>query len=285
MAPSTSARRRVPDTNSEAQPTSRKRKSDGAPNEASSRPHKRFQYLKPRTRRISQNLITSKWTPLPAPAQQQVRELFKAAKRPVILARHDERRKREAEVVLDHMVTRLEKQLPRMPFPPKSKEGDFDLDGLVEKNRMLENLVTPAIHSIELLKAEIEKEEAALQRDRETLRRLERDSQAEQRAAESSVTTIHPLLESGLDSETIANDAESINMQKADEASSIPLEDMDHELLPLIAQFRSHLESMQANAMQVDGLSEAISRTSAALNSAFYQRSGGRQYEAIFDVS
>lgn len=40
------------------------------------------------------------------------------------------------------------------------------------------------MHSIELLRAEIEKEEAALQMDRATLRRLERDSQAEQRAVE-----------------------------------------------------------------------------------------------------
>lgn len=138
MAPLTSSARRVASrttaSESDERPKARKRKADDGDKPSDSRACRRFQYLKPRTRHISQDLIQTRWGPLPAPAQQQVRELLKAAKRPVFLSRHEERRRREAEVVLDHMVKRLEKQLPRMPFPPRSKEVDLNLDALVERN-------------------------------------------------------------------------------------------------------------------------------------------------------
>lgn len=95
---------------------------------------KSYQYLKPRTRHIPQDVITTKWSALPNPAQQQVRELFTAAKRPVILGCRNEKRRREAEVALGAVVGKLEKQLPRMPFPPKTREYHFDLEKLMERN-------------------------------------------------------------------------------------------------------------------------------------------------------
>ena len=50
------------------------------------------------------------------------------------------------------------------------------------------------MHSIELLKAEIEREEAALQQDRKWLKKLERESQAEQKAAERKGTKVSKLV-------------------------------------------------------------------------------------------
>jgi hypothetical protein len=40
----------------------------------------------------------------------------------------------------------------------------------------------------------------------------------------------------------------------------------DPELQPLIAQFESHLESIQANGAQTEGLGEAMSSAHAALD-------------------
>jgi len=85
-------------------------------------------------RRVPQDVITTKWSALPHPAQEQVRELFAAAKRPVILSCRSEKRRKEAEVVLGTVVRKLEKQLPRMPFPLKTKEYHFDLEKLMERN-------------------------------------------------------------------------------------------------------------------------------------------------------
>lgn len=140
MAPSSAApeaRESESTRRSQQEPRSKKRKSGEAfgKSSASSAPAaKKFQHLKPRTRHISTSVINDKWTALPQGAQHNVRELFKAAKRPVILSRRDEAHRREAEMVLDHIVQRLEKRLPQMPFPPKSKEDHFNLDKLVERN-------------------------------------------------------------------------------------------------------------------------------------------------------
>lgn len=46
------------------------------------------------------------------------------------------------------------------------------------------------MHSIELLKEQIEKEEIALERDRRTLERLEKDSRAEQKARQRQGTKV-----------------------------------------------------------------------------------------------
>lgn len=46
------------------------------------------------------------------------------------------------------------------------------------------------MHSIELLKEQIEKEELALERDRDTLERLEKDSRAEQRSWQKQATKV-----------------------------------------------------------------------------------------------
>lgn len=235
------------------------------------RASKRFQYLKPRTKRISQNVITSKWAPLPITAQNQVCELFKTAKRPVILSRRDERQRKEAETVLENMARRLEKQLPRMPFPPKSKDTHFDLDKLVERNRILESQVTPAVHSIELLKAEIHREEASLERDREGLRRLKKNARAEQREAAKQAKKIHALLEdTGADE---ADDtAELINLRTLPRRDSALEDDLNMELQPLLEQFKSHLDSIRANTDQLRGVDHAISRVEMALGLAFQER-------------
>jgi len=110
---------------------------DGAPDrQAALQPEpkqKTFSYLKKHTRRVPQDVVKRRWKALPVPAQRQVRELFSTAKRSVMHGAKDERRAREIETALGAVLRRLEKQLPRMPFPPKSREGDFSLDGIVDR--------------------------------------------------------------------------------------------------------------------------------------------------------
>jgi hypothetical protein len=118
---------------------------DEAPHRVAAHPvdpkRKTFSYLKKHTRRVPQDVIKRRWKALPAPAQRQVCELFSAAKRNVMHSAKDERRAREIETALGVVLRRLEKQLPRMPFPPKSREGDFSLDGIV--NRTVGFATTP----------------------------------------------------------------------------------------------------------------------------------------------
>jgi kinetochore protein Fta7 len=116
-------------------PPSRKRKSQG--NESEEQPARikkqKFSYLKPQTRHISQELVRSEWKSLPKPAQQQVRDILLAVKRTTLNQVLEGPRRREAEFVVNDMLRRLEKQLPRMPFPPNTRAAQLDLDGILEQ--------------------------------------------------------------------------------------------------------------------------------------------------------
>jgi kinetochore protein Fta7 len=114
--------------------TSKKRKStDSAPDaQPETKKLAKFSYLKPQIKNISQDLIRSEWKSLPKPAQQQVRGIFLAAKRTTLNQILDGPRRREAEFVVNDVLRRLERQLPRMPFPPGTKREMLDLDGILE---------------------------------------------------------------------------------------------------------------------------------------------------------
>lgn len=80
-----------------------------------------------------------------------------------------------------------------MPFPPTTKETDFDYETILNENRALETQLATTINSIELLRAETRREEAGLARDTERLDRLKRNArtaQAERRKQAKKVRTI-----------------------------------------------------------------------------------------------
>ncbi|KAL2351929.1 CENP-Q, a CENPA-CAD centromere complex subunit-domain-containing protein [Cryomyces antarcticus] len=251
----------------------RKRKSSTlseAPDELSAD----YASLKPRTRHVSQATIRTRWTTLPAPAQSQIRSLLLAAKRSVLASHPTEQRRTEADAAISILIRRLEKQLPRMPFPPKTKAGSFDAARLSEGCRGLEGALTAVMQDVALLEAEIEREEAALERERTELKRLERDARREEERRRREVFKIHPLLQlsDDLEDEDIDDGAESIGLittKRSLASARQPLFDNpDPELDSLLKQLGSHMESMQSNHAQVTGLSDATAGAQATLEDA-----------------
>ena len=110
--------------------TSKKRKSSDSSEPLSKKP--KFAQLKPHTKKISQELIRAQWKSLPKLAQQAARDLFLAAKRTTLMQITDGPRRREAEFVVNDVLRRLERQVPRMPFPPGTKKEGLELDGVLE---------------------------------------------------------------------------------------------------------------------------------------------------------
>ena len=86
--------------------------------------------LEPRVRKISQATITTKWSPLSQTAQEHARDTLKAAKRSVVMSRWDERRRAEADLAIGAAIKNVEKKMPRMSFPPRTKDMFFNLDKL-----------------------------------------------------------------------------------------------------------------------------------------------------------
>lgn len=71
----------------------RKRSNDADEKERDSTRNKRFAYLQPRVRRISERTIKSRWTTLPDSAQAKIRDMLSSLERPVIMRQRNDRKR------------------------------------------------------------------------------------------------------------------------------------------------------------------------------------------------
>lgn len=65
---------------------------------------KRYAYLKPHVRQVPERTIKSKWSTLPEPVQDKVRDMFRALERPVIVRHQNERKRIEAQAAVQAVV-------------------------------------------------------------------------------------------------------------------------------------------------------------------------------------
>lgn len=96
--------------------------------------NKRYAYLKPAVRHVPERTIKSKWSTLPEPVQDKVRDMFRALERPVIVRNQNERKRIEAQAAVQAVVKNLGKRLPRMPFPPATKGSSFEFEAALDEH-------------------------------------------------------------------------------------------------------------------------------------------------------
>lgn len=83
-------------------PPKRKRSGDNGNVEDES--NKRYAYLKPSIRRVPEKTIKAKWSTLPEPVQDKVRDLFHSIERPVIVRQQNEKKRIEAQSAVQAVV-------------------------------------------------------------------------------------------------------------------------------------------------------------------------------------
>lgn len=96
--------------------------------------NKQYAYLKPAVRHVPERTIKSKWSTLPEPVQEKVRDMFRALERPVIVRNQNERKRIEAQAAVQAVVKNLGKRLPRMPFPPATKGSSFEFEAALDEH-------------------------------------------------------------------------------------------------------------------------------------------------------
>ncbi|KAI9843854.1 MAG: hypothetical protein M1838_002426 [Thelocarpon superellum] len=258
---------------------SRKRRADDADlDELSTATRPAFPTLKARIKHISQDVVTSQWTPLPESAQQHVRQLFQAVERPVLMRHRDQRRRAEVQVALAPVLRTLHRKLPRMAFPPTTKDAHFNYEHLLDQNRALEAQLTPTSHAIGLLQAEIQKEKSLLDVDRERLVALSENTAAEDGLRRRRAKDAHPLLRLS-DGARVHDDAVGSDGLKEVNLNQVLALDVDEATLaPVLQKLQNHVDSIQANLGPVQGLSEAMRRTQATLDNRLYRQLDARQY-------
>ncbi|CAI7622015.1 unnamed protein product [Penicillium bialowiezense] len=237
-----------------------KRKHDDAPES--------YAYLKPQVRRVPEKTIKSKWAPLPEPVQEKVRDMFHSLERPVIMRNQNERKRIEAQGAVQAVVRNLNKRLPRMPFPPVTKDSNFDYESALNEHRLLEANLATMNDSVDLLKAEIAKEEALLASETKSLQEMDKNAKRAESERKRQTKNEHPVLrqldaipptEAGASSEFMLLDTKE-NQSTLDEL------DDDPEVRGLMKQLNGHLQSMQNNTAPFADLSDAITRSQAALD-------------------
>ncbi|MCJ1460769.1 hypothetical protein MMC28_011151 [Mycoblastus sanguinarius] len=134
--------------------------------------------LQPEIKHISQDTIRSKWAVLNDHTQAKVEQLFQSVEQPV-LARHTSgTRKIEAQVEIGFLTETLRKRIPKMPFPPKTKEMHFDYELLTNSNRDLHQRLTTTAGIAASLRGEVGKQSLALASEKREIENLEQTVQA-----------------------------------------------------------------------------------------------------------
>ncbi|OJJ80520.1 uncharacterized protein ASPGLDRAFT_134461 [Aspergillus glaucus CBS 516.65] len=228
---------------------------------------KRYAYLKSHVRNVPERTIKSKWSTLPEPVQDKVRDMFRALERPVIVRHQNERKRIEAQAAVQVVVKNLGKRLPRMPFPPATKESSFEYEAALDEHRSLEANLATVTDSMGLLKAEIEKEEALLTKETKQLHDMEKNAKRAETERKRQMKNEHPVLRH-LDNLPETQDPKPAEFTLADtkdsEATFSELES-DPEVQSLLKQLTGHLQSMQTNTAPLTGLKDAVKRSQTAL--------------------
>jgi len=167
--------------------------------------------------------------------------------------------------VVNDVLRRLERQLPRMPFPPGTKAAGLQLDGIMESVRTLEAEKTPLGDSVRLLEEEIEREEQRVEAKRKELARLEKESKAAAKARKNLATKTHLLLEDESTSKENMFSADDVGLASREKASLV-FDDDDEDLAPLLSQLQSHLDSIKSNTEQIPAIEEEILKTQDAIS-------------------
>ncbi|KAJ5925073.1 CENP-A-nucleosome distal centromere subunit CENP-Q, partial [Penicillium verhagenii] len=262
-------------------PPKRKRSGDEG-NEANDESQKGYAYLKPQVRRVPEKTIKSKWTTLPEPVQDKVREMFHALERPVVMRQSNERKRIEAQSAVQAVVRKahilyldsanppqldsLGKRLPRMPFPPITNGSNFDYESALDEHRTLEASLATVKDSTDLLRAEIAKEEALLANEKKELQTMDKNAKRAEAERKRQTKNEHPVLRQ-LDDfpQDSGSSGFALVDTKPDQAALDELE-TDPEIQALMKQLHGHLQSMQTNTAPLMGLRDAITRSQAALD-------------------
>ncbi|KAJ0124641.1 hypothetical protein J7T55_005981 [Diaporthe amygdali] len=259
-----------------------------------------FRYLKESTKNIPRSVIAEKWNALDGPSINTVSTFLADAQRPVLLRLQDTNRRREhASTALLDISRRLRTKLVRgLPFPAPttgparraaagSYEDEFDFERAMNAVQSLENTLNPLLHSVSLLEREIKKEEDALAKDYDSLHKLEANARSEAKGWREKAKREH-VLAPGIrrkgDSGDFDGDGDRLELVARPEEAPLGglFKDLDdEELITLSKQIGSHMESMQSNLQQTDGVVPAISRSKAALQQVVLKYLDEDQYDKV----
>jgi hypothetical protein len=251
------------------------------------------------SRKVPRHTIDTKWAPLPTNAIDRVGLLLNDVEKSVVMRLQDERRRTQAGTAIQMVSRRLQRKLSRgLPFPQSTRpqrEEEFDFEKILDSNRALETRLTPMLHSIDLIKSEIMKEEGLLAQETARLEALESDAKADASRRKKDLKRLHFLLSTDdvklEESQEIRLADADLGQQPLDVSCSLrpymnstdKMQTLDAEeaLTIVIDQLHNHLHSMQSNSEQVGGIASAMNRSRAVVQDVLYKHVDAKKYQHV----
>ncbi|MCJ1232993.1 hypothetical protein MMC14_000947 [Varicellaria rhodocarpa] len=234
--------------------------------------------LKPKTRYIQQDIIKDRWRSLPDNAQGRVESLFRSTERLVITKQNGSRKMVETQAALSSTVNSLSKRLPRMPFPPGTKDAHFNRESMIRDNRVLEMRLTHSLHTIALLKSAISKERYGLAMDVSQLDELKRNARSEDRLRRQHATkvgydTLHEVLSERCKEESDTASAFTGLFVPFDEKRLRSTSKWrDSKLQSVIPQLLSHMESMESSVSNVKDIDKHLLKVNSVISQVIHDQ-------------
>ncbi|KAI0452579.1 CENP-Q, a CENPA-CAD centromere complex subunit-domain-containing protein [Xylaria acuta] len=240
-----------------------------------------YRHITERTRRVTHEVIESKWSSLDPSSITNIAGLLHSVSLPTLL-HVVPKQYAHAEDVLEKVIRGLCKRSARLPFPPAStlprREDELDFERTQSAVEVLLSQLDPLQHSVELLRREKERAEKDLEREYKVLDRLSTNARAEARERRDRLRKVHVLVPTTT-YDSVTND---INLLPADKAASQVFAGVqDEEMLSLAGQINNHMESMRGNLQQIDGVLPAIAKSHALLRTTLQPQFDQKQLESI----
>lgn len=166
-------------------------------------------------------------------------------------------------------------QVPRMPFPPSTNDNDFDYEATLDRISYLEDQLTSNQQSINLLRAQIKKEETLLKEDEQEVERLDRSFKSNTAFRRQQSKSLHSLARKAAgDVDDGQHKQLAVAAAQVDCHAKESTWVQDLELQATLKQLRSHLGSMANNISDVKQLDVQMESLHQVLSALWHSRPG-----------
>ncbi|KAK9496122.1 CENP-Q, a CENPA-CAD centromere complex subunit-domain-containing protein [Lipomyces doorenjongii] len=220
--------------------------------------------LRPVVRKVNQSVIQNDWMQLSDTAREEVMKVMQSVSLAVYNSVTGEEKKKEAQELVQSVLSKMERRLRRLPVPPTTKDRNFQYEKILELNASLEADLATDLQQISELEAEIAAEQNELEKDRGYLQTLKHNAKSQELLRASQKKKLNKLLKDVSNVMPTNDDAESINL--VDASTTDPQITTDNDLRNLILRLGSHLTSISNNIAGLEEVLVATRQVEGALN-------------------
>lgn len=160
-----------------------------------------------------------------------------------------------------------------MPYPAGTEEQHFDHEANLHRINRIEEQLSSNTHAMKLLSAQLAKEEELLKQDEAEARYLEESLKSNEAIRRQRSRNLHPMSRRLLDHAKNGFFEDLNESEDRDGMSSLQILFDDEDMLPVLEQLQSHLESMHSNSRTITEVQSSVETTDLALrtSSSFQQ--------------